>query len=95
MDVLVLLAIALSPGVAIGIYIYLKDKHEREPIGLLLRSFFFGTLSVFITLLISWPLDILVPIEEHDLTEQAVHAFLLVALIEEFSKFHICPWSFI
>jgi len=43
--------------------------------------------SVFITLLISWPLDILVPIEEHDLTEQAVHAFLLVALIEEFSKF--------
>ena len=87
MDALVLLAIALSPGVAIGVYIYLKDKHEREPIGLLLRSFFFGTLSVFITLLISWPLDILVPIEEHDLTEQAVHAFLLVALVEEFSKF--------
>lgn len=87
MDVLVLLAIALSPGVAIGVYIYLKDKHEREPIGLLIRSFFFGILSVFITLLISWPLDILVPIEEHDLTEQAVHAFLLVALIEEFSKF--------
>ena len=87
MDALVLLAIALSPGVAIGVYIYLKDKHEREPIGLLLRSFFFGTVSVFITLLISWPLDILVPIEEHDLTEQAVHAFLLVALVEEFSKF--------
>ena len=87
MDILVLLAIALAPGGAIGIYIYLKDKHEREPIGLLLRSFFFGTVSVLITLLISWPLDILVPIEEHDLTEQAVHAFLLVALVEEFSKF--------
>ena len=87
MSILVLLAIALAPGGAIGIYIYLKDKHEREPIGLLLRSFFFGIISVFITLLISWPLDILVPIEEHDLTQQAVHAFLLVALIEEFSKF--------
>lgn len=87
MDILVLLALALAPGGAIGIYIYLKDKHEREPVGLLLRSFLFGILSVFITLLISWPLDILVPVEEHDLTEQAVHAFLLVALIEEFSKF--------
>ena len=37
--------------------------------------------------MISWPLDKLIPIDEYDLTEQAVHAFLLVALIEEFSKF--------
>lgn len=29
----------------------------------------------------------LVPIDEKDLSEQAVHAFLLVALVEEFSKF--------
>lgn len=41
MDVLFLLALALAPGAAIGLYIYLKDKHEREPLGLLMRSFFF------------------------------------------------------
>ena len=41
-DILFLLALALAPGAAIGLYIYLKDKHEREPLGLLLRSFFFG-----------------------------------------------------
>jgi hypothetical protein len=29
-----LLALALAPGTAIGIYIYLKDKHEREPLSL-------------------------------------------------------------
>jgi len=87
MSALILLAIALAPGTAIAIYIYLKDRHEREPIGLLLRSFMFGTLSIFVTLLISWPLDLLIPIDEQDLTQQAFHAFLLVALVEEFSKF--------
>lgn len=87
MSVLILLALALAPGAAIGVYIYLKDKHEKEPIGLLLRSFLFGILSVFITLIVSIPIDAVIPIEESDLGQQAVHAFLLVALIEESSKF--------
>jgi RsiW-degrading membrane proteinase PrsW (M82 family) len=87
MDLLALVAIATAPGVAIGVYIYLKDKHEREPIGLLLRAFLFGAISVLVTLLISKGLNSFIRIQEHDLTEQAVHAFLIVALVEEFSKF--------
>jgi protease PrsW len=87
MDVLVLLALASAPGVAIMLYIYLKDKHEREPIGLLFQAFFFGILSTLITLLISVPINSLITIHEKDLTEQAVHAFLIVALVEELSKF--------
>jgi protease PrsW len=92
MNILFLLAIALAPGAAIGLYIYLKDKHEREPIGLLVKSFFFGVLSTLITLLISWPIDLLIPIDPNSLSEQAVHAFLLVAFIEEFSKFIFVRW---
>lgn len=92
MNILFLLALALAPGAAIGLYIYLKDKHEREPISLLVRSFFYGILSVFITLLISWPINKLIPIDESSLSQQAVHAFLLVALIEEFSKFIFVRW---
>jgi len=84
---LILLAIALAPGVAIGVYIYLKDHHEREPIGLLLRAFLFGFLSVVITLLISMVIEQFITIDEASLSEQAVHAFLIVALVEEFSKF--------
>ena len=76
-----------SPGVAIGLYIYLKDKHEREPVGLLIRSFFFGILSVFITLILSLVIDLFITINEEDVSEQAVHAFFIVALVEEFSKF--------
>lgn len=84
---LILLAIALAPGFAIGVYIYLKDHHEREPIGLLLRAFFFGMLSIPVTLIISSIIDQFVAIDESSVTEQAVHAFLIVALVEEFSKF--------
>lgn len=87
MDVLILLALALAPGGAVALYIYLKDKHEREPLGLLARSFFFGVLSVFVTLLISQGIGYFVEIDEQSLGQQAVHAFLIVALVEEFSKF--------
>ena len=87
MDILILFALALAPGAAIGLYIYWKDKHEREPLGLLIRSFFFGVLSVFVTLLISGVIGNFITIDEQSVSEQAVHAFLIVALVEEFSKF--------
>lgn len=87
MNVVVLLAFAVAPGICIGLFIYLKDKHEREPIGLLIKSFFYGMASVVVTLLISVPLSGFIPIDEQDLTQQAVHAFLIVALVEEFSKY--------
>lgn len=92
MDIITLLALSLAPGASIGLYIYLKDKHEREPIGLLVKSFFYGVLSTIVTLLISWPINMLIPIDSSSLTQQAVHAFLLVALIEEFSKFIFVRW---
>lgn len=87
MDLMTLLAISSAPAACIILYIYLKDKYEREPIGLLVKSFLFGIVAVIVTFLISFPLDMFVPTDEQDLTQQAVHAFLLVALVEEFSKF--------
>jgi RsiW-degrading membrane proteinase PrsW (M82 family) len=92
MNVFILLSLALAPGAAIGLFVYLKDKHEREPIGLVVTSFFLGILSTVITLIISLPIDKIVPIKESSLTEQAIHAFLIVALIEEFSKFIFVRW---
>lgn len=87
MNIWVLLAIASAPGVAIMLYIYLKDKHEREPIGLLVKAFIYGILSTLITLIVSIPINSVITIHEKDLTEQAIHAFLIVALVEELSKF--------
>lgn len=87
MNFLTLLALSIAPGIAIGIYVYLKDKHEREPIGLLLLSFFYGGLSALLTLLISWPLTAHVKMVESSISDQFIKAFFIVALVEETSKF--------
>jgi RsiW-degrading membrane proteinase PrsW (M82 family) len=87
MNVISLLALALAPGVAIAIYIYLKDKHEREPLSLLLISFLYGVLSTAVTLFISLPLDFIFLINEQNVVHQFGNAFFKVALVEEFSKF--------
>src|SRR6186713_1191160 len=87
MNVLALFALALAPGAAIAIYIYLKDKHEREPVHLLLICFFYGTLSTVITFAVSYPLSIFLLTKESDVVDQFYNAFFKVALIEEFSKF--------
>lgn len=87
MEFVELLAIALAPGAAIILYIYLKDKHEREPLSLLLACFLYGIASVFLTLTISWPLNALVILKEDDVAHQFIDAFFKVALVEEFSKF--------
>lgn len=87
MDVLQLLGLALAPGAAIVLYIYLKDKHEREPLRLLLASFLYGVLSILVTLMISWPVNALILLKDQDLVNKFYDAFFKVALIEEFSKF--------
>jgi protease PrsW len=87
MDVLILLALALAPGVAIGLYIYLKDRHEREPIKLLIGAFSLGVIGVLITIGISIPLRDLFTVDETNLSQQAVRAFFSVGLLEELIKF--------
>jgi RsiW-degrading membrane proteinase PrsW (M82 family) len=87
MNALGLFALALAPGVAVMIYIYLKDTHEREPLGLLLISFLYGGLSTILTLFISWPVNALILTKEDDVVHQFYNAFFKVALVEEFSKF--------
>jgi protease PrsW len=87
MSFFILLGLALAPGVAITLYIYLKDKHEREPLALLLLSFLYGGLSTIITLFISWPVNALILLKPGDVVDEFFNAMFKVALIEEFSKF--------
>jgi protease PrsW len=83
---LILLALSFAPGLAIGLYIYLKDKHEREPVHLLVISFFYGGISTVITIVISRGLQLTQSVKP-DALEQFYNAFFKVALVEEFSKF--------
>jgi RsiW-degrading membrane proteinase PrsW (M82 family) len=87
MHALGLFALALAPGAAIILYIYLKDKHEREPVGLLVISFLYGGLSALMTMAISLPVNALILTKDDDAVHQFFNAFFKVAFIEEFSKF--------
>jgi RsiW-degrading membrane proteinase PrsW (M82 family) len=87
MNAAALLSLALAPGAAIVLYIYLRDRHEREPFWLLLISFVYGGLSTVITLIISLPVNLLFISRPADILNQFFTAFFKVALIEEFSKF--------
>jgi protease PrsW len=87
MNLAALIALALAPGTAIGLYIYLKDQHEREPLILLAISFLYGGLSTVVTFFISYPVNALLLTKEDDVISQFINAFFKVALVEEFSKF--------
>jgi len=87
MNALALLSLSLAPGVAIATYIYLKDKHEREPVSLLIISFLYGVLSTAVTFTVSYPVNLYLLTNEADVLDQFYNAFFKVAFIEEFSKF--------
>lgn len=83
-----LLGFALGPVVVLITFVYFNDKHEKEPIKLLLICFLLGCFSVIPAIL----LEILA--EKMGLTENPsslfrtfLVAFIGVALMEEFSKF--------
>ena len=82
-----LLALALAPGFAIGLYVYLRDKHEPEPIKTLLFGTFCGVLAFFVSVGISVLITEEMAFREQDVIQQGVRAFLFVALVEEMSKF--------
>ena len=88
---MLLLALALAPALAIMIYIYIKDKYEREPISLLLKNFGLGaSASIVITLIIGAFGNYFLPVTNPEsVVQQFIKAFIVVALVEEFSKYVI------
>ena len=85
---MLLLALAVAPGIAICIYIYRKDKFNKEPVGLLIRSFFLGMLSILPALLIQVGFTLFFGNWlKGDLFNVGLFSFVIVALSEEGSKF--------
>jgi len=89
---LLLLAVAIAPGIAIAIYVYKRDKYEKEPLGLLVKCFVFGALTGFpagfaedfILRLLGIDLD-----APTDLFTAFYAAFFLVGFTEEFVKYWV------
>ncbi|WP_179320155.1 PrsW family intramembrane metalloprotease [Winogradskyella helgolandensis] len=89
-----LLVLAIAPICAVLLYIYVQDKHEKEPRGLLIKSFLFGAIiSVFIVFVLYFFTGRLIPItDQFSVGQQFIQAFIVVALSEEFSKYVIVKY---
>jgi RsiW-degrading membrane proteinase PrsW (M82 family) len=85
MDLNLLLA-ALSPA-AIIIYIFFQHDHQynKEPYSLLIKCFFAGVLSAFVSLLLSTPMGMLG--YDKGVEGAFYEAFFLAAIPEEMAKF--------
>ena len=81
-----LLALAIAPGLAICIYIFLKDIYNKEPKRILLASFLLGVLTIIPPYFIE---NAFKPIFDNSILHTGIYAFLVVALSEELSKFFI------
>lgn len=83
-----LLALAIAPGIAICLFIYFKDKYNKEPLGILVMSFILGMASIipaiFLEVFFGAKLNAMML---DGVTHFAVLAFLVVALSEELCKY--------
>ena len=52
MDLLRLFIIAVIPGIALALGLYLTDRYDREPVKLLVKLFLFGILSAVPTIFV-------------------------------------------
>ena len=85
-----MIVVAVVPPIVIMLLIYAKDRHEREPIGLLLLCALSGALSVLFSLLLeelSMTIISKTLYSAHPNVQYAVLAFLGIAAVEETGKF--------
>lgn len=83
-----LLALAIAPGIFLSLFIYYKDRYNKEPLGLLLLTFVLGIFSTIPALVVQ--IFLTKPVERimgEGIAYTAVFSYLIVALSEEGSKF--------
>jgi len=81
---MLLLALAIAPGLAICIYVLYHDVYNREPAVNMIMSFFWGILCIVPAMLLE---RMVYPLFGKSVLEIIASAFLAVALIEESAKF--------
>ncbi len=87
LQTIILLILAIAPGVAIGVYIYYKDPRDLEPTRLILLSIICGILSFCISIGIGYLLHTNTNVEQGNIIHQMIRALIFVGLVEEGAKF--------
>ncbi len=81
-----LLTLALAPVIILLVYVYIRDKYEREPVSLLLKGLGLGALTVIPVIFAERFLQSL-PSQSGTLLDPAYTAFIVAGFTEEFFKF--------
>jgi len=93
---MILLTIAVAPVAIILFYIYLRDKYQKEPIKVLLKSFFVGIIIILPVILIEGALDnyweTKMEAQVHKLYTAFYSGFIVAAFTEEVFKFVALYW---
>lgn len=90
-----LLALAIAPGLAICLFIYYKDRYNREPLWMLILSFVLGVLSIAPAVIVQLSYGAnLATIQNEGALSVAFFSFCVVAGSEELSKF-LMLWLFL
>jgi RsiW-degrading membrane proteinase PrsW (M82 family) len=85
---MLLIALAIAPGIAISLFIYSRDKMGKEPLRYLVISFLLGMASTIPALIIQLIAgDDYKTYHTHSILAYALYSFGIVALSEEGSKF--------
>jgi len=88
LNIIQISALAFAPCLAIIIFIYWKDKYSKEPLLLLIRSFFLGIISAAPAIIFTtWMENIFLGFPMVYVLRVAVLAFLVIGFSEELSKF--------
>jgi RsiW-degrading membrane proteinase PrsW (M82 family) len=85
---MLLLALAVAPGVAISLFIYSRTKYRRESLRYLVVAFMLGMVATLPPLVVQFlGADVRADPESHSILSFAFYAFIIVALSEEGSKY--------
>lgn len=85
---MLILSLALAPALALGLFIYLKDKYEREPLEWLVMAFVLGCVSISFAFVIELFFKEIIAFDiKENFLLLFVFSFGVVALTEESCKF--------
>jgi len=90
-----LLLIAIAPSIAIALIFYLRDKYDREPLGLLVKTFLWGAATIVPVGIVEsmlfdeFGINIF---ENNGLAMTLFSMVFLVAMVEESAKFCVVRW---
>jgi RsiW-degrading membrane proteinase PrsW (M82 family)/ribosomal protein S18 acetylase RimI-like enzyme len=81
---MLLLALAIAPGLAICLYIFYRDRYNREPALTLVMSFIWGVLTTVPAMILELSVK---DLNDETITGVLISSFFGIALVEEFCKF--------